>query len=149
MRALKCWYSFEIASAWPKTPVGYVPTRGRQPPVGWVERSGTHHFSAGWEQQRWVSLRSTHPTVFASSGGFRSATNYSGPATGCQHGLSSLYVIPPARLFGVPRLRGLGPAKAGTPNSRSRRKPELRAYLSSYELILSSPGAGQGAKPIL
>jgi hypothetical protein len=31
-------------------------------PVGWVERSGTHHFSAGWEQQRWVPLRCTHPT---------------------------------------------------------------------------------------
>ena len=28
--------------------------------VGWVERSDTHHFRS---QERWVSVRSTHPTV--------------------------------------------------------------------------------------
>src|SRR5688500_1260595 len=31
-------------------------------PVGWVERSETHQL-CGRDQDRWVSLRSTHPTL--------------------------------------------------------------------------------------
>jgi hypothetical protein len=31
--------------------------------VGWVERSETHHISA--QMNRWVSLRSTHPTYWS------------------------------------------------------------------------------------
>jgi hypothetical protein len=34
-------------------------------PVGWVERSDTHHSEAGYW---WVSLRSTHPTISTHTG---------------------------------------------------------------------------------
>src|SRR5699024_7524221 len=36
-------------------------TRRRRSTVGWVERSETHHWRS--ECHRWVSLRSTHPTI--------------------------------------------------------------------------------------
>jgi hypothetical protein len=32
-------------------------------PVGWVERSETHHVGGSILERRWVSLRSTHPTL--------------------------------------------------------------------------------------
>jgi hypothetical protein len=34
----------------------------KQEPVGWVERSETHHLSKMSPPKRWVSLRSTCPT---------------------------------------------------------------------------------------
>src|ERR1700674_3178009 len=35
-------------------------------PVGWVERSETHHVGGSILQRRWVSLRSTHRTLAVS-----------------------------------------------------------------------------------
>jgi hypothetical protein len=34
-----------------------------QQPVGWVERSETHHVGGSILERQWVSLRSTHPTL--------------------------------------------------------------------------------------